>query len=1072
MDTTNQLELLNKNNQISQYNLTNIDRGFQSALQIVDDIILKKYIMNLSSLSIVPVNSNNLKNNIKNNVLLFEITEMVYEKEEFALYKFATVYNSLLSSNSSIFLVVNSDGMRTKFYMGVRSVDPDRTTSSIRNTIENSLKGQFPGTKTKHCTIEETQDIISSFHAQIISSVSGVGQNRVSSIDKNQSFIQGLEKFVLSMQGEKYTGIIIADATNQMKLHELRRSYEKIYTQLSSLSDVQINYTENISFSHSLSDTKGKTEGKSYSKNQSDTKGNTYTTNITITKGTSQENKAGKIAKGVASASNVLGAVLAGSTGGLSLVAASGVSMIAPLVSKTVTESKSDSHSSANNSSHQEGYSVSDNTSENTSTTQTDGRSDGNSKSITMTLQDKSIQDILERIDKQLKRIDEFESLGMFESAAYFLSDSQYAAEVAASTYKGLMRGENSGVEVSTINTWTKNDIDFYEIIKYVTNFIHPVFRYASFQAEQIEVTPCSLVSGNELAIQMGLPRHSVCGFPVIEHAEFGHEVIKYNDKLSHKCINIGKIFNMGSLKDNHVTLDIESLAMHTFITGSTGSGKSNTVYELLKQLMMNGIHFLVIEPAKGEYKHAFGNYKDVQVYGTNPTLMELLRINPFSFPEGIHVLEHIDRLVEIFNVCWPMYAAMPAVLKNAIELSYEDCGWDLTTSTNRYDEYLYPCFNDISRNIKIIIDTSEYDNENKGAYKGSLLTRLKSLTNGIYGMMFTSKELSGEELFDNNVIVDLSRVGSMETKSLLMGMLMLKLQEYRMTSFHTTNESLHHVTVLEEAHNLLKRTSTEQSSESSNLLGKSVEMISSAIAEMRTYGEGFIIADQAPGLLDMAAIRNTNTKIIMRLPDQQDRELVGKAANLNDDQITELAKLPLGVAAIYQNDWVEPVLCQINRAKVSDKLYNYKPSSTKNHSHNDDYSIISLLLNKDQINKMNYRDIKDNVLSLDVDDFIKASILKILQCPTRKLKVTTLSPIVSTLFPEVKNAIIESIHETNNPVEWTKSAEVALKQCIHSEMNRKLKSQIIQSIMTDYLSLELHDNVKLELWNKKGGIR
>ena len=82
--------------------------------------------------------------------------------------------------------------------------------------------------------------------------------------------------------------------------------------------------------------------------------------------------------------------------------------------------------------------------------------------------------------------------------------------------------------------------------------------------------------------------------------------------------------------------------------------------------------------------------------------------------------------------------------------------------------------------------------------------------------------------------------------------------------------------------------------------------MLSNAIAEMRTYGEGFIIADQAPGLMDMSVIRNTNTKIILRLPDQADRELVGRAANLNEDQITELAKLPCGVAAVYQNEWIQ----------------------------------------------------------------------------------------------------------------------------------------------------------------------
>lgn len=129
-------------------------------------------------------------------------------------------------------------------------------------------------------------------------------------------------------------------------------------------------------------------------------------------------------------------------------------------------------------------------------------------------------------------------------------------------------------------------------------------------------------------------------------------------------------------------------------------------------------------------------------------------------------------------------------------------------------------------------------------------------------------------------------------------------------------NTRLKHVTVLEEAHNLLKRTSTEQASEISNLLGKSVEMLASSIAEMRAYGEGFIIADQSPGLLDMSVIRNTNTKIIMRLPDMSDRELVGRAAGLNDDQIVELGKLETGVAAIVQSGWVEAVLCKVDEFK------------------------------------------------------------------------------------------------------------------------------------------------------------
>lgn len=135
------------------------------------------------------------------------------------------------------------------------------------------------------------------------------------------------------------------------------------------------------------------------------------------------------------------------------------------------------------------------------------------------------------------------------------------------------------------------------------------------------------------------------------------------------------------------------------------------------------------------------------------------------------------------------------------------------------------------------------------------------------------------------------------------------------------SNAKLRHITVMEEAHNLMRRTSFDQSSEGANLQGKAVEMISNAIAEMRTYGEGFIIADQAPGLLDQSVIRNTNTKIILRLPDWEDREMVGKAANLKDEQIEELARLRTGCAAVYQNDWQEAVLCQFDRFDGGDRF-------------------------------------------------------------------------------------------------------------------------------------------------------
>jgi hypothetical protein len=362
-------------------------------------------------------------------------------------------------------------------------------------------------------------------------------------------------------------------------------------------------------------------------------------------------------------------------------------------------------------------------------------------------------------------------------------------------------------------------------------------------------------------------------------------------------------------------------------VTGSTGCGKSETVYALIGQIRVTSpqTKFLIIEPAKGEYKNVFGTE---HIFGTNPLVSNLLKINPFRFPKGVHVLEHIDRLIEIFNVCWPMYAAMPAVLKEAMLNAYEDCGWDLINSKNSYSQELFPNFVDLLNELVLVINNSSYSEEVKSNYSGSLITRVKSLANGIIGEIFSGNELGDKMLFDENSIVDISRIGSQETKSLIMGILIMRLQEYRSSCDLKANSDLRHVTILEEAHNILKRTSQEQSMEGSNVAGKSVEMISNAIAEMRTYGEGFIIVDQSPGAVDISAIRNTNTKIIMRLPEEDDRKVAGKSAAMKDFQIDEIAKLPTGVAVVYQNDWEEPVLCKVEMYNGKRHKYEFKGAS------------------------------------------------------------------------------------------------------------------------------------------------
>lgn len=924
---------LNAASKAPDYSL--LEQQMQDASKLVDDVILKNYLNDLTQYEVLPLDDNLKK---IGDIRMFRITEMVYQKNEYSTYKFASVFNAVQNLECGVFVMIQSDGERQEFYMGVRNLDRgQRTTASLEKTLKGALTGQFPGVKTRLLEGTEAEQLCESIRdneSSVISAVSCVAQNKDEDFKDNDTFIQGLEKFSLAMQGKAYTAIILARSTPAGQLTAIRSAYESVYTQLSPFSSMQLSYGTNQALSISDSFSHTKTIGTSINVNRSEQRGKNYCLTVNEGEGESRASFAGSLAKGLGTAAVGAAFLLAAPvTGGVSLAAgvAAGMASIGLDAFSSKQHSTNKGTAKASGTNYMQGYGVARGKNESEADQQGHAvnKTSGTSDNVQLTLQNKSLLNTLERIDTQIKRIDECESVGMWECAAYFLSNHRETAEMAAGTYKALMKGEKSGVETAAVNTWADRDKAKCGILRdYISNFMHPVFKYPSpnFDAP-ISVTAASLISSNELAIHMGLPRQSVCGFPVIEHADFGKEVVSYSESKSGRMLRIGNIFNMGTETTVPVKLDCDSLTMHTFVTGSTGSGKSNTLYELLRQAHDTyGIPFLVIEPAKGEYKNVFGQLPDVHVYGTNPNKTDLFRLNPFRFPSDIHVLEHLDRLVEIFNVCWPMYAAMPAILKKSMERAYQAVGWDMDLSRNK-DGEKFPTFKDLLDQIQIVIRESEYSTDSKGDYTGALLTRVESLTNGLNQLIFGADDLTDAQLFDQSVIVDLSRVGSLETKSLIMGVLIMRLNEYRMST-GKVNSALSHLTVLEEAHNLLKRTSTEQSSESANLAGKSVEMLSNGIAEMRTYGEGFIIADQSPGLLDMSVIRNTNTKIILRLPDQSDRELVGFSAGLSPEQVNELTKLKRGVAAVYQNDWVEPVLVQIPRCELNESPFAYTPNT------------------------------------------------------------------------------------------------------------------------------------------------
>ena len=877
---------------------------------------------------------------------------------------------------------VPADGAPADIYLGVRQ-NPGRQSIDNRDlaisgdAIEKGMKSNFPGSEVQELHQEEIDALLEDDNGSFgsaqsaIASVSCVAALRDKSKTEDKAFIQGIERFIDAMDGDAYTALFLAEPVTEETQAGIRNGYEELYSALSPFRKTTWSYTENESHavmetfcsgtsdtvtdgtSSGFSDEQGRNTGFNFNAGMNQGTTNTIGQSHAVTrlrlpsKRTMVGVAAGAsiLALGAVAASAVFppaGAAIvsAASTVGAAVKAGPLFGAVVPMVAghetngtawstaRSIGKSLGFGMSRGYNTAHTDSSTVERSNAHSTNEQHSNGTTDTHGTVRTQQIEvcNKAVEELLTRIDEQIKRTKESEDYGCYSCAAYFLSSRPSKALLAANTYRSLMIGEGSSVESGAVNLW-QDRASVTAMREYLKRFTHPVFARQLWEneADSLFYTAGTLVSGRELPMHLGLPTRSVHGLPIIEHAEFGRnvpdEAMPDEDKM-----NLGKIYHMGKEEAAGLLLNRQAMASHTFITGSTGTGKSNAVYHLLDEITKNGqTTFLVVEPAKGEYKNVFGNCTDVQVFGTNPRETPLLRMNPFAFPENIHILEHIDRLVEIFNACWPMYAAMPAVLKDAIERSYQKVGWDLRNSES--EKGVFPTFFDLLDILPGVIEESHYSKDTQSDYVGALCTRVKSLTNGIYGSVLCAEDaLTDEALFDRNVIVDLSRVGSMETKSLLMGILVMKLQEYRMCS-SGMNSRLRHVTVLEEAHNLLRKTSAEQSQEGANLQGKSVEMLANAIAEMRTYGEGFIIADQAPGLLDMSVIRNTNTKIILRLPDEEDRKLVGKSAALKEAQIDELSKLPLGVAAVYQNEWPEAVLCKIEAYPMPENAVYHKPS-------------------------------------------------------------------------------------------------------------------------------------------------
>ncbi len=834
---------------------------------------------------------------------LFHLKRLAYSTSEGIVDKLVNVYASMNSIGSSIYTIIRGcKNGSVEFYIGCLSRNNGEASKLM---LKSSFEGNFPGIELEHKSGDQKNELLDSlfpldYQKQSIASVSVSADYRKEKAEENIKYIQGIEKFIDTMKGQEYTALFLAEPISHDDCKSKRLAYENIITELSKFNKVTLNYSENNSLAVNESLSEGTSDSISHSVNSSISSNTSVSIGKTKTSGSG--NSFGLFGTNVNFSRNT---------------------------AKTHTSTTGESQSSG----------TSDSTTTGTSRTTSKGETSatGSSAGVTLNVENKTISNIISKLEYELKKLDNADSFGLWDVAVYIISGDANTPIIAANSIRSLVIGDESGKVESFINYWDNSARSFSygatgRVMQFLHHGMHPVFykKNSDSPNDIYYFTPAISVGGKALPSVMGLPMKSVPGVTVMESAEFGRNIVTDDHAHSgNRKIQIGEIIYMGKKDTTPVNFFVNSLSMHTFICGAPGSGKSNTVYKLMYELCRltsrperddgyGNVKFLVIEPAKGEYKYEFGKMPNINIFTTKTGLCRMLCINPFEFPyEKMDVREHIERLKNIISACWPLTAAMPAILSNAIEQAFVRCGWDIENSMYVFPGKIkFPCFDDILKILPILIDNSEYSAQAKGDYKGALVTRVAALTRGIAGAVFTNiVTIPDSVLFDENTIIDLSMVGSSETRSLIMGILVMKLENYRKATATQSNYPLRHVTILEEAHNLLPRCSTSQSNDSSNVQGKSVESISNAISEMRTYGEGFIIVDQSPSAVASVAVSNTSTKIIMRLPGEEDVKSASASIGLNDDQSRQIPMLPQGQAIVKQGNWIAPVVTLVDKA-------------------------------------------------------------------------------------------------------------------------------------------------------------
>ncbi len=391
----------------------------------------------------------------------------------------------------------------------------------------------------------------------------------------------------------------------------------------------------------------------------------------------------------------------------------------------------------------------------------------------------------------------------------------------------------------------------------------------------------------------------------------------QYRPTKKKKTILIGKFESAG-----YAHVDVDDFTKHALVTGFTGSGKTKTILHLLHQFWADHrIPFMVIESAKAEYRGlidvpAFtnrtpANEPELLIYTLGNESVAPFRINPFELLPGVRVESHVNRLQTCFEAALPPFAPLVSIIEQSIIDIYRELGWMMTDIGVRHAELgdrRYPVMSDFAAKLAAVGESRGYEGENKATLMAAIRGRIRPLTRAMHnskGRMLDTATTwpPPAQLFGQPTILELNDLNEQD-KALVAMFLLTLLREYREQdkSRPSGETKLRHITVVEEAHNVLENVHSVGGGEGAgaDTRYKAVQAFCGMLTEIRALGEGLIIADQSPEKLAPDAMRNTNIQIAHQLRDGRDRFAVANAMIMTDEQREYLGKLKPGAAAVF----------------------------------------------------------------------------------------------------------------------------------------------------------------------------